>query len=153
MRCPKCGCDDDRVLDSRGAREGASIRRRRQCTKCGHRFTTYEEIVKDELRVIKRDGRREEFQRAKVERGVRRAVEKRPISDDQIRGLVDRVIEDFDGESEVSSDQIGQAVMRQLHDLDEVAYVRFASVYRRFDNTAQFIHVIRDLTAPKKEEK
>lgn len=145
MRCPKCGCPDDKVLDSRAAREGASIRRRRQCQKCGCRFTTYEEIVKDELRVVKRDGRREEFSRAKLERGLMRAAEKRPVSADRIRDLVDRVINCFDGESEVTSDRIGQVVMPLLHDLDEVAYVRFASVYRRFDNTDQFIRTIQEM--------
>ncbi|MBP5228177.1 MAG: transcriptional repressor NrdR [Kiritimatiellae bacterium] len=145
MRCPKCGCQDDRVLDSRSAREGASIRRRRQCLACDFRFTTFEEIVKEELRVIKRDGRREEFSRSKLERGVRRAAEKRPISDDQIRDLIDRVVMHFDGESEVTADDIGRAVMTLLHDVDEVAYIRFASVYQRFDNADQFVRTIREL--------
>ena len=109
MRCPKCGHLDDKVLDSRAAREGASIRRRRQCLACEYRFTTYEEIVKDELRVIKRDNRREEFSRLKLERGLMRACEKRPVSADQIHDLVDQVIESFEGGSEVTSEQIGQA--------------------------------------------
>lgn len=145
MRCPKCGHLDDKVLDSRSAREGASIRRRRQCLACEHRFTTYEEIVKDELRVIKRDGRREEFSRLKLERGLMRACEKRPLSADQIHDLVDQIIESFEGENEVTSDRIGQSVMSRLHRLDEVAYVRFASVYRRFADVNQFLKAVRDV--------
>ncbi len=145
MRCSKCGHLDDKVLDSRSAREGASIRRRRQCLACEHRFTTYEEIVKDELRVIKRDGRREEFSRLKLERGLMRACEKRPISADQIHDLVDQIIEGFEGESEVASDAIGEAVMTRLHKLDEVAYIRFASVYRRFADVNQFLKAVKDV--------
>ncbi|MDD2456053.1 MAG: transcriptional regulator NrdR [Kiritimatiellae bacterium] len=145
MRCPKCGHSDDKVLDSRSAREGASIRRRRQCLACEYRFTTYEEIVKDELRVIKRDNRREEFSRLKLERGLMRACEKRPVSADQIHDLVDQVIESFEGESEVTSDRIGQAVMTRLHRLDDVAYIRFASVYRRFADVNQFFQAVKDM--------
>jgi transcriptional repressor NrdR len=136
---------DDKVLDSRSAREGASIRRRRQCLACENRFTTYEEVVKDELRVIKRDNRREEFSRLKLERGVMRACEKRPISADQIRDLVDQVIESFEGDSEVTSERIGQAVMTRLHRLDDVAYIRFASVYRRFADVNQFLKAVKDM--------
>jgi len=133
------------VLDSRAARDGAAIRRRRQCLSCEYRFTTFEEIVKEELRVVKRNGNREEFSRQKLERGIMHAVEKRPISSEQVANLVDRVIEAFDGLSEVSSDRIGAAVMPLLRELDEVAYIRFASVYRRFDNTDQFIRTIKEL--------
>ena len=146
MRCPKCGHLDDKVLDSRAAREGASIRRRRQCLACEHRFTTYEEIVKDELRVVKRDGRREEFSRLKLERGLMRACEKRPVSADQIHDLVDQVIESFEGESEVTTEQIGQAVMTRLHRIDDVAYIRFASVYRRFQDLNEFREEIERLS-------
>ncbi len=145
MRCPKCGHLDDKVLDRRAAREGASIRRRRQCLACECRFTTYEEIVKDELRVIKRDNRREEFSRLKLERGLMRACEKRPVSADQIHDLVDQVIESFEGEGEVTSEQIGQAVMTRLHRLDDVAYIRFASVYRRFADVNQFLKAVKDM--------
>ena len=145
MRCPKCGHLDDKVLDSRAAREGASIRRRRQCLACEHRLTTYEEIVKDELRVIKRDCRREEFSRLKLERGLMRACEKRPVSADQIHDLVDQVIESFEGDSEVTSEQIGQAVMNRLHRLDDVAYIRFASVYRRLADVNQFLKAAKDI--------
>ena len=133
------------MLDSRAAREGASIRRRRQCLACEHRFTTYEEIVKDELRVVKRDGRREEFSREKLVRGLMRACEKRPVSADQIRDLVDQVVESFEGESEVTTEKIGQAVMSRLHRLDDVAYIRFASVYRRFADVNQFLQAVKDM--------
>lgn len=145
MRCPKCSHLDDKVLDSRAAREGASIRRRRQCLQCEYRFTTYEEIVKDELHVIKRDGRHEEFNRQKLERGLSRACEKRPISADDIHDLVDQVISEFEGESEVTSERIGQAVMERLHRVDEVAYIRFASVYRRFADVNQFLKAVKDV--------
>ncbi len=145
MKCPKCGHLDDKVLDSRAAREGASIRRRRQCLQCEYRFTTYEEIVKDELHVIKRDGRHEEFNRQKLERGLSRACEKRPISADQIHDLVDQVIAECEGESEVTSELIGQAVMERLHHVDEVAYIRFASVYRRFADVNQFLKAVKDV--------
>ncbi len=145
MKCPKCGSEDDKVLDSRLVREGASIRRRRECLTCDYRFTTYEEIVKDELRVIKRDGRREEFSRVKLEHGLMRACEKRPVSDDQIRDLIDQLIADFDGLTEVTTEQIGQAVMARLHLVDEVAYIRFASVYQRFENVNQFLNAVTDI--------
>lgn len=145
MKCPKCGSEDDKVLDSRLVREGASIRRRRECLSCDYRFTTYEEIVKDELRVIKRDGRREDFSRVKLEHGLMRACEKRPVSDDQIRDLIDQLIADFDGLTEVTTEQIGQAVMARLHLVDEVAYIRFASVYQRFENVNQFLKAVTDM--------
>ena len=116
-----------------------------QCLACEHRFTTYEEIVKDELRVVKRDGRREEFSRLKLERGLMRACEKRPVSADQIHDLVDQVIESFEGESEVTTEQIGQAVMTRLHRIDDVAYIRFASVYRRFADVNQFLQAVKDM--------
>jgi len=145
MRCPKCGHSDDKVLDSRAAREGASIRRRRQCLACEFRFTTYEEIIKDELRVIKRDGRHEEFRRDKLERGISRACEKRPISADQIHDLVDHIIAELEGESEVTSDRLGEMIMSRLHHVDEVAYIRFASVYRRFADVNQFLKAVTDM--------
>ena len=145
MRCPQCGHLDDKVLDSRAAREGASIRRRRQCLACEYRFTTYEELVKDELRVVKRDGGREEFSRLKLERGLMRACGKRPVSEDQIRSLIDQVLESFEGESEVTTERIGEAVMRRLLRIDDVAYIRFASVYRRFTDVNQFLQTVKDM--------
>jgi transcriptional repressor NrdR len=147
MRCPKCGHMDDKVLDSRSTREGASVRRRRECLACSQRFTTYEEIVRDELRVVKRDGRREDLSRAKLTAGVLRACEKRPITQAQIEALVDSVLDEVSqtGDVEVSTNAIGEKVMIRLKKLDEVAYVRFASVYRRFADVNQFLNAIQDM--------
>jgi len=145
MRCPKCDSIDDRVLDSRAAREGKAIRRRRQCLSCDHRYTTYEEIVRDELKVIKRDGRLEPFDRIKLERGLMRACEKRPVSTDRIRDLLDQIIENFGDRTEITVDEIGTSVLKQLHDIDQVAYIRFASVYRRFDDVSQFVNAIKNI--------
>jgi transcriptional repressor NrdR len=147
MRCPKCGHLDDKVIDSRSVRNGDVIRRRRICQKCGHRFTTYEEVVKATLRVIKRDGRHEEFDRKKLMGGIERACEKRPISTQQMEGLVDSIISELESEyeREVSSTAIGKKVMDRLEKLDEVAYVRFASVYRRFRDVNQFLSEVEGL--------
>jgi transcriptional repressor NrdR len=147
MRCPKCGHLDDKVIDSRSVRNGDVIRRRRSCLKCGHRFTTYEEVVKATLRVIKRDGRHEEFDRRKLMGGIERACEKRPISTQQIEGLVDSIITELESEyeREVSTTAIGKKVMDRLEKLDEVAYVRFASVYRRFRDVNQFLSEVEGL--------
>jgi transcriptional repressor NrdR len=138
---------DDKVLDSRSARDGASVRRRRECLACNQRFTTYEEIVRDELRVVKRDGRREDLSRAKLTAGVLRACEKRPITQAQIETLVDSVLDEVSqtGDAEVSTNAIGEKVMIRLKKLDEVAYVRFASVYRRFADVNQFLNAIQDM--------
>lgn len=147
MRCPKCGHLDDKVIDSRSVRNGDVIRRRRSCLKCSHRFTTYEEVVKATLRVIKRDGRHEEFDRKKLINGVTRACEKRPISSQQIEALVDSIIGELESEyeREVSSTAIGKKMMDRLEKLDEVAYVRFASVYRRFRDVNQFLSEVEGL--------
>ena len=147
MRCPKCGHLDDKVVDSRSVRNGDVIRRRRICQKCSHRFTTYEEVVKATLRVIKRDGRHEEFDRKKLLSGVERACEKRPISTQQIESLVDGILAELESEyeREVSSTAIGKKVMDRLEKLDEVAYVRFASVYRRFRDVNQFLSEVEGL--------
>jgi len=141
MRCPKCGNLEDKVIDSRSVRNADVIRRRRACLSCGHRFTTYEEIVKVTMRVIKRDGRHEDLDRGKLFSGVERACEKRPISIEQIDALVDSIIAELETEyeREVPSTVVGQKVMKRLEKLDEVAYVRFASVYRRFRDANQFI--------------
>ena len=144
MKCPKCGVDDDRVLDSRSARDGAAIRRRRECAGCGHRFTTHEEVDRDELLVIKRDGTRQTFERAKLDKAIRQACGKRKISDEQIRTIIDRVVARLDGD-EVPSDQIAEYVMSELHKVDEVAYIRFASVYRQFKDVAQFLAAITEI--------
>jgi transcriptional repressor NrdR len=149
MRCPKCGCQDDKVIDSRSSREGATIRRRRECIGCAHRFTTYEEVERTGLQVLKRDGRREEFSKEKLLSGLKKACQKRPISLKVIEDLVERmVIEITDKyEREVPADVIGQLVMEGLRATDDVAYVRFASVYRRFQEATDFVHEVKKLEA------
>jgi transcriptional repressor NrdR len=147
MRCPKCGHQEDKVIDSRSAASGSVIRRRRMCLACAHRYTTYEEIVKAKLKVVKRDGRHEDLDRSKLVAGIERACEKRPISAADIERVVDSVVDSVEQEyeSEVSSEVIGKKVMDRLEKIDEVAYVRFASVYKRFKDVNQFIGAIRGL--------
>src|SRR3974390_60668 len=149
MRCPKCGRQDDKVIDSRSSREGATIRRRRQCLDCGHRFTTYEEIERGGLVVLKRDGRREEFSKEKLLSGIRKACQKRPISPKIIEDLVEKIVNDVTDkyEREVPAEVIGKMVMDALRQLDEVAYVRFASVYRRFQEATDFVQEVKKLEA------
>jgi transcriptional repressor NrdR len=149
MRCPKCGCQDDKVIDSRGSREGATIRRRRECTGCGHRFTTYEEIEHEGLMVLKRDGRREQFSKEKLLSGIRKACQKRPISPKVIEDLVERIVDAVTDkyEREVPAEFIGKQVMEGLREIDDVAYVRFASVYRRFQEATDFVQEVKKLEA------
>jgi len=149
MRCPKCGCQDDKVVDSRASREGATIRRRRECIKCGHRFTTYEEVERGGLVIVKRDGRREEFSKEKLFSGVRKACQKRPISPKAIEDLVEKIAEAANNkfDSEVPAEFIGKMVMDGLRELDDVAYVRFASVYRRFQEATDFVQEVKKLEA------
>ena len=151
MRCPKCGCQEDKVIDSRASREGATIRRRRECTKCGHRFTTYEEVEHEGLMVLKRDGRHEEFSREKLLSGIRKACQKRPVSPQAMEGLVDHIVATVTDkyENEVPTEFIGKMVMEGLRGIDGVAYVRFASVYRRFQEATDFVHEVRKLEAAK----
>ena len=144
MKCPKCGTDDDKVLDSRSSKEGATIRRRRECLKCGFRFTTHEEIDRDDLFVVKRDGRRELFQREKLEKSIRIACQKRPILESKVQDVIGAVVAAMEGE-EVPTERIGQLVMERLHAIDEVAYIRFASVYRRFTDVNQFLSAITEM--------
>ncbi len=144
MKCPKCGIDDDKVLDSRAVREGAAIRRRRECCVCSHRFTTYEEIDRDEVHVVKHNGAREPFDRQKIDRAIRIACGKRSVSDEQIRSMIDRIVSKIEGD-EISSEKIAGYVMDELHRTDEVAYVRFASVYRKFTDVAQFLSEITEI--------
>ena len=144
MKCPKCGKDDDKVLDSRAAREGAAIRRRRECCSCGHRFTTDEEIDRYEVQVVKRDGTRQVFDRQKLDKAIRQACGKRPVSDEQIRTLIDHVVSRIEGD-EVKASTIAELVMDELHKTDEVAYIRFASVYRQFTDVAQFLSAITEI--------
>ncbi|MGO8929899.1 MAG: transcriptional regulator NrdR [Limisphaerales bacterium] len=147
MRCPKCGCQDDKVIDSRSSREGATIRRRRECIACGYRFTTYEEVERTGLMVLKRDGRREEFSKEKLISGLRKACQKRPISPKTIEDVVERIVNEVTDkyEREVPAEAIGKLVMEALRQIDDVAYVRFASVYRRFQEATDFVHEVKKL--------
>ena len=147
MRCPQCGRLDDKVIDSRVSREGATIRRRRECLGCGLRFTTYEAVERRGLMVIKRDGRREEFSREKLRSGLKKAFQKRPISPDVIDDLLERIVNDVTDkyDREVPGSDIGERVMAGLREIDEVAYVRFASVYRRFQEATDFVQEVKKL--------
>ena len=146
MRCPKCGSRDDKVIDSRQSREGLSIRRRRECLKCAYRYTTYEEIERTDLRVIKRDRSHEPFDRRKLVNSLAKACEKRPISLVVLEQAVDDLIHEIEtGGREVTSAQIGTHVMAKLRDIDEVAYLRFASVHRRFEQVDEFVDAIEAL--------
>ncbi len=151
MRCPSCGCEDDRVIDSRASRDRTAIRRRRECVACQRRFTTYEYIETSVLSVVKSDGRREAFQRDKLLNGLLKACEKRPVSHEQIDQVADAICGDLmNGHStEVTSGEIGDLVMRELEGLDPVAYVRFASVYRQFTDVQQFQEVISGFLQPR----
>lgn len=146
MRCPKCGSRDDKVIDSRQSREGLSIRRRRECLKCAYRYTTYEEIERTDLRVIKRDRSHEPFDRRKLVNSLAKACEKRSISLVLLEQAVDDIIHEIEtGGREVTSAQIGTHVMTKLRDIDEVAYLRFASVHRRFEQADEFVDAIQAL--------
>ena len=146
MRCPKCGSRDDKVIDSRQSREGLSIRRRRECLKCAYRYTTYEEIERTDLRVIKRDRSHEPFDRRKLVSSLAKACEKRPISLVVLEQAVDDIIHEIETAGrEVTSAQIGTHVMAKLRDIDEVAYLRFASVHRRFEQVDEFVDAIQAL--------
>lgn len=151
MRCPICGCEDDKVVDSRSVKEGEGVRRRRECLKCSHRFTTYESIIQSELKVVKKNGVMEDFDRDKIYRGITNACYKRSVSTDTILRLVEEITaalqRDFD--KEVPSSEIGKRVMLALRDVDQVAYVRFASVYRKFAVVEEFIEEIRALAERK----
>ena len=151
MKCPFCGHQEDKVVDSRASGEGAAIRRRRECLSCGKRFTTYEHIEEHRLMVIKKDGRREPFDRTKLLGGLVKASEKRPVGMDQLQQLVDELERELSTnfEREVPSREIGERVMRRLHTLDPVAYVRFASVYREFKDVEQFMRELKELLAQK----
>ena len=152
MRCPKCTSIEDKVIDSRISREGSSIRRRRECLECGHRYSTTESLVRDGLVVIKRDGRREEFSREKLVHAVRAACHKRPVDAEQITMLIEDVIDMLDAqfENEIPSGAIGDAVMQRLRTVDQVAYVRFASVYKEFRDVAEFMQEISTLAKKQK---
>ena len=146
VRCPFCQQDDDRVIDSRATDDGTAIRRRRVCNACGKRFTTYERVEGEEaLRVLKKDGRTQPFDRRKLLQGMQVACEKRPVSTEALEAAANRIHHLLlaEGDREVPSNRIGELVMRELHDLDQVAYVRFASVYRQFKDLDEFMHELR----------
>lgn len=162
MKCPFCDDLENRVIDSRLTQDNDVIRRRRECLECKRRFTTYERVEETLPMVVKKDGRREVFDRLKIVSGLKKACEKRPVSVADIEAVVDRIerhLQDS-GEKEVSSAKIGEALMRELHALDQVAYVRFASVYRSFEDAGEFMRELEDLlkqrravSAPKKAGK
>ena len=154
MKCPHCGNNGSRVVDSRPTDEGRVIRRRRECEKCGFRFTTFERVEATPLLVIKKNGSREEFDRDKILKGIVRAAEKRPLNMEQMTDMVDKVENKVRslGESEISSQIIGEYGMNILVDLDEIAYIRFASVYRQFKDMHVFLDELQDMMK-KDEEK
>ncbi len=145
MRCPYCGNKNDSVIDSRASKNGSNVRRRRECIKCKRRFTTYEYVERIPLMVIKKDGRREPFNREKLMNGIVVACEKRPVSIKRIERLVDEIERALEKkhEKEVASKDIGEIVMKGLHSVDEIAYVRFASVYRQFRDVGQFMKELK----------
>ena len=152
MRCPKCTSIEDKVIDSRISKEGNTIRRRRECLECGLRFTTTETLVRDGMVVIKRDARREEFDREKMVRAVRAACHKRPVDLEQITMLIEDTIDALEAqyENEIPSRQIGEGIMERLRQIDQVAYVRFASVYKEFRDVADFVDEVSSLAKRKK---
>lgn len=145
MRCPKCGSLEDKVIDSRLSKDGASIRRRRECLSCETRYTTYEEIELIEMRAIKRDGRHEPFDRHKLLTSIVKACEKRPVGVEQIEHAVEEILQTMEAEQkrEIATREIGAMVMEKLHTLDPIAYVRYASVYRQFQEIGDFIEEIQ----------
>jgi len=152
VKCPFCGYEDTRVLDSRELSDGRAIRRRRECPECHARFTTYERYETGPITVVKKDGRRERFDRRKILNGLLKAFEKRPITTDEIEKIVDNIVSNLQksGSMEISTAQIGKMVMEELRKVDQVAYVRFASVYKDFREIDQFIEVIKELRSDNK---
>src|SRR5512140_2118548 len=153
MKCPFCHADQDKVIDSRSSKDGGIIRRRRECLKCERRFTTYERVEEMLPMLVKKDGRREVFDRLKVIGGLKKACEKRPVSTAAIEQIADRIEQMLQerGEKEVPSSVIGEAIMRELHKLDKVAYVRFASVYRSFKDVGEFMRELEELIEERRE--
>lgn len=150
MLCPHCGSMEDRVLESRQNSSGSSIRRRRECLSCGYRFTSYERIEEKPVMVVKRDGRLEPFEPSKLERGIRIAMEKRPVGqksrEELFQAIEDEIAWTARNSHEISSREVGEIVLRRLYRADKVAYVRFASVYRMFENVEEFLREIEQLT-------
>lgn len=149
MQCPRCHHNSLKVVDSRPADEGRAIRRRRECENCGYRFTTFERIEQTPLLVVKKNGTREEFNREKIMRGLVRAAEKRPVTMDQMTEIVDKIEHDIrqTGENEIRSEEIGELVMKYLAGVDDVAYIRFASVYREFKDMSVFMKEVQEMMA------
>ena len=149
MRCPYCGSLDDKVIESRTRANGESIRRRRECASCGYRFTSYEQIVEKPFMVVKRDERRQPFDRAKLEKGIARALEKRPVATSMIENIVndieDKALITGKANREISTAELGELVLERLYETDKVAYIRFASVYKHFENRDEFINEVSSL--------
>ncbi|MBZ4401868.1 transcriptional regulator NrdR [Myxococcus sp. MISCRS1] len=155
MRCPFCQDAENKVIDSRESHEGSVIRRRRECLACKRRFTTYERVEELYPLIVKKDGRREAFDREKIVSGLKKACEKRPVSADKLEETVvaiERLLQGM-GEKEINSSVIGEEVMRRLQQMDEVAYVRFASVYRSFRDISEFMHELKDLLEDQERER
>ena len=156
MRCPYCGNLDDKVLESRTMVNGESIRRRRECLSCGYRFTSYERIDEKPFVVVKRDGRRQPFDRQKLEKGIERALEKRPVSTSMVEQLSndieDLAIKNGKESREITTAQLGELVLEKLYTIDKVAYIRFASVYRHFETLEEFIKEVKDIEKRGKNE-
>jgi transcriptional repressor NrdR len=152
MKCPFCHETDNRVIDSRLSKDSNMIRRRRECNSCSRRFTTYERVEEMMPLVVKKDGRRENYDRTKIINGLKRACEKRPVSIDTIEAVADRIERGLQerGEKEIPASVIGEALMRELHDIDQVAYVRFASVYRSFKDIGEFMAELEELIQERK---
>ena len=155
MRCPKCGGNKSSVVDSRQAEDGNTIRRRRECEECQHRFTTYERVEERTLVVVKKDGTREQFSRDKIFNGIIRSAQKRPVSSDEIEEIVNRIEQKVRSQSdnEINSEYIGSLVMDELAELDEITYVRFASVYRSFKEVGELESLLKQITKGSKKKK
>ncbi len=153
MRCPNCGSLDDKVLESRTMAQGESIRRRRACNSCGYRFTSYERIEEKPFMVVKRDKRRQPFDRTKLEKGIGRALEKRPVSmttmENLLNDIEDKAIMKGHSNREISTEDLGDLVLEALYEVDKVAYIRFASVYRHFEDLDEFINEVNKLGGTK----
>ena len=151
MKCPYCHEDDDKVIDSRASKEGYAIRRRRECLSCHRRYTTFEQLEDWGMKVVKKDGIREPFNLEKLRDGISKACWKRPVSDEQIDDLLDSIKSTLYAryEKEIDSKELGELIMRRLRGVDEVAYIRFASVYREFDDAQDFVQAISAIMGPK----
>lgn len=156
MKCPHCGSKNDKVIESRTLADGSAIRRRRECGDCSYRFTSYERIEDKPLMVIKTSGRREPFNREKLERGLQRALEKREISQLEIESILNQIEDESmilsKSSHEISSRELGEMVLKKLHDMDDVAYIRFASVYRNFESLEGFISEIQTISESAKQQ-